>query len=269
MAREFVNIESNKGMLRGMLHYPYNYEKGNKYGIVVVNYGINGNRSDFHSILCDLAIKLSKIGFFCLRFDYYGLGTSDGFFYECDVNTKTEDSLNVFEYVYSKEDVDKEKIYTLTYSDGIQIMLEACMRNHKYAEQKFIFWSPFIIQNDDANGQSILFKPQKARDGHTIVIPFGSTWISLSYLQQKRKTKYDSMLKCLENSIGNIKYYYAADDPVVLESLRVLEQFEFFEEIKIKCGGHCFCDYNGHREVIEKTIQGIEKETICDNGIVC
>ena len=83
-ALEEVGIQGRRGILKGTLHLP-----ANPRGNVVLSHCFTCNRH--YRILVHLGRALAGAGFATLRFDYSGLGESDGDFAETNVTTDSED----------------------------------------------------------------------------------------------------------------------------------------------------------------------------------
>src|SRR5699024_4016604 len=76
-----------------------------------------------------------------LRFDYYGMGLSDGFYYDMTTTTKVSNIQAAYRYTTSLDFVDNSKIAYLGFSDGARIAIMAANRTKV---DKVVIWSPLF-----------------------------------------------------------------------------------------------------------------------------
>lgn len=256
---EFVAVSGKAGTIRGILGYPESYNCTQQYPIVIVVVGLNGNRVDLNRILIDLSRELQSSGFFCLRFDFYGMGVSDGFFSESTVTSKTNDLVQVYEYVKSSVP-NTGRLYFLSLSDGMQVVLSAAAQNKGIRNSHFIFWSPVIVDIENkAASTTIRSRPHKDAFSNKLCLPFLGLWISLDYLKEK---KYIDFYKCFFSVAADIQpssiFLYADNDSKVEDTVQILMKHGFNRFRVISGGGHSFCTYESHWEVIDQTLTAIQ-----------
>jgi hypothetical protein len=85
-----IQIERSGAALLGMFHVTSRPTQGSP--LLLVNYGLNGDRVDNHSLSVLLAEKANLAGISVLRYDYAGCGVSGGEFPETSISSKLEDA---------------------------------------------------------------------------------------------------------------------------------------------------------------------------------
>ena len=119
-----VEIRSGELLLEGLLDVP-DYADSRYPGVVVCHphprYG-----GDMHNkVVFSLASELSRRGFGVLRFNFRGVGFSDGEFGwgagEC------EDALSATDYISLREEIDPSRIGMAGYSFGAAVAIQAAM----------------------------------------------------------------------------------------------------------------------------------------------
>lgn len=260
MRQEFIVIDSPHGKIRGMLYYPINYDESKKYPAVIMLCGMAGSRSEFKVV--GMAQKLPLKDFFCIKFDYFGLGTSDGYFYESSFETKIEDTIRVFNYVKKMESVDNTNITTLTLSDGVQTALTVINKYPEFLQQNFIFWNPYIVDNPQSFSSGSVTRSRRAFDGKTLVLPLYGVWISLNYLNAKKNTGFEIIAEKLKGCTGKVQYFYAKDDKAITFSRELLERNGLGKGIQVGCGGHRLNNPYTMKEIVKKTL-----DYLMENGV--
>ncbi|MGG3806093.1 serine aminopeptidase domain-containing protein [Metabacillus fastidiosus] len=133
----FFQVKSNNANIYGVWEgYSENYP------VLIYCAGINAVRADVHRIAVNLSYSLQKRNISVVRFDYYGLGISDGFSEQMSNYSKFEDVKNIVEFLI-ENGVSREKLCFLGFSDGAKVAILAA---RKY-NTPLILWSP-LIQED-------------------------------------------------------------------------------------------------------------------------
>ncbi|MBD2847465.1 alpha/beta hydrolase [Paenibacillus sp. IB182496] len=115
--------------------------------ILVYCYGFNGERSDRHRMAVKLSRQLKVTSIAVLRFDYLGLGISDGDFVNVTLKTKLKDTLAVIRFI-ERRIPQISNIIFLGFSDGASIAMASLT---EYAGRLnilgLLLWSP-VLQQD-------------------------------------------------------------------------------------------------------------------------
>src|SRR5690606_28605121 len=122
----FIEFEDQGGKLAGILHLP----ESSTWPCPLVVYcpGNNGERLEVHRIAVKFARVLAERGIGFLRFDYYGLGLSDGHFFEMTTSTKVSNVLKACEFAKGMHEIAADQLLCLGFSDGARVALMASQR---------------------------------------------------------------------------------------------------------------------------------------------
>lgn len=142
-----VNV-SGKTIL-GMAHFPLRAMVGNP--VLILCYGLNGNRVENNRMLVHLGYELVQNGLALIRFDYRGLGISEGDFSETDLQTKTEDIRAVVEYTLNVYEGENPSVILVGFSDGIKQIL-SCFNDLQVPIAGVLMLNPVIWSTDEADG---------------------------------------------------------------------------------------------------------------------
>ncbi len=217
-------IESSHKMLLGILHIPDHIP--DPCNVAIMCYGMNGNRVDNNRISRDfgVACEINEV-IFC-RFDYAGLGVSDGEFYDIDLLTKVNDCIEVINFVKGCLGNKDIRITLIGFSDGIRLIVNLLPQIDTC---KLILWSPlFYIKKeyvDSRIGKKMIREPATG----AVVFPFKGIFISSKHLRQQMN---------LQNEIEIIKPYldsaliiFGENDPAVIKIFKDLSS-NYFGDLK-------------------------------------
>jgi uncharacterized protein len=111
-----VEIKTQRGLLRGMIHYPDRNEE--RFPVVVIFHGFQDNRMGPESLFVALSRHLARNGFASVRFDFMGSGESEGSFTDLTLSGEMEDALSVIEWTRVQERIDTGRFAFLGHSMG-------------------------------------------------------------------------------------------------------------------------------------------------------
>lgn len=100
-------------------------------------------------MLVHLGNELVQNGIALIRFDYRGLGISEGDFSETDMQTKTEDIRAVVEYTLNVYEGEDPSIILVGFSDGIKQIL-SCFNDLQFPIAGVLMLNPVIWHTDEA-----------------------------------------------------------------------------------------------------------------------
>ena len=92
-----IQFKSNEDLILGIFHVA-NHQLDIPI-VLVMCYGMNGNRVIQHRMAVKLGESLEKKGVNLVRFDYRNVGVSDGSFEKTSIKERIDDILNVCKYV--------------------------------------------------------------------------------------------------------------------------------------------------------------------------
>lgn len=118
---KYVEIETDKGILRGMLHIPDSSQvksPGLKYPGVVMYHGFTGCRMEPGFMFVRFSRLLAQNGIASVRFDFLGSGESDGCFTDMTFSNEVAQASLILDYFRSLDMIDKDRIFALGLSMG-------------------------------------------------------------------------------------------------------------------------------------------------------
>ncbi|WP_214483015.1 prolyl oligopeptidase family serine peptidase [Bacillus sp. SM2101] len=211
---KFIELE-DQGRLAGILHIPENI-KG-KCPLVIYCPGKNGERYEVHRLAVKYARKLAKKGIATLRFDYYGMGLSDGFYYDMTTTTKVSNIEAAFNYASKLDFVNKDQIAYLGFSDGARIAIMSANRTNV---NKVVIWSPLFDEygGNYPNNKRPKFSRHKYRKDK-LVMPWAGLWVSMDFYRDLKNIEIIDEIKSYSNPSLLI---FGGDDPLVQEEMEFM-----------------------------------------------
>lgn len=122
-----IEILRNRKRIMGIMHLPSKFVGEKTF--VVLCYGMNGNRVEANRIFVKVADYFENKGIAFVRFDYLGLGISDGEFFEADLDTKVLDVISVVNYIRNCHVNEKCRIVLMGISDGAKVINKIMSEN--------------------------------------------------------------------------------------------------------------------------------------------
>lgn len=114
---KYVELNTEKGTLRGMLHIP-EVSDGTRCPGVILYHGFSGNRTESGFMFVRFSRLLAEHGIASIRFDFLGSGESDGSFTDMTFSSEAEQASVILDYFCSLEMIDKDNIIILGLSMG-------------------------------------------------------------------------------------------------------------------------------------------------------
>ncbi|MCC6750223.1 MAG: alpha/beta fold hydrolase [Deltaproteobacteria bacterium] len=112
---EAWSLRGPQGTLRGFVHRP---EEPGPAPAVLLLHGFTGHHLEQDRLFVQTARRLTRAGFFVLRFDFYGSGDSDGEFHEWTPLTEVADAGAALEWVAAEPGVDANRLGLIGLSLG-------------------------------------------------------------------------------------------------------------------------------------------------------
>jgi len=135
-----IQISQHGEQVLGILHLPDQKAEGNP--VVLMNYGLNGDRVDNHRLALLFAERANAAGITVLRFDYTGCGISDGKFYDTSIASKTVNSIGMIEFLKGCFGSESFQLILWGYSDGIRV--SANLIRHGIPVAALCAWNPIV-----------------------------------------------------------------------------------------------------------------------------
>lgn len=114
---KYVELDSGKGILRGMLHLP-DVDAGKKYPGVILFHGFSGDRMEPGFMFVRFSRLLAAQGIASVRFDFLGSGESDGSFTDMTFSGEAEQASLIMDYFKNLDNIDENRIILLGLSMG-------------------------------------------------------------------------------------------------------------------------------------------------------
>jgi alpha/beta superfamily hydrolase len=212
---QLIEIE-DQGRLAGVLHLPHPAKR--PCPVVIYCPGKNGERYEVHRLAVKFARELADQGIGFLRFDYYGMGLSDGNYYEMTTSSKVSNVLRAYEFIRTRPDISLDKVAFLGFSDGARIAL---MSANRTGVERILLWSPLFYEfggNFPNNKQ-----PRFTRHPHdpgVLVMPWAGLWVGMNFYHDLKSIDIQNELLSYK---GKSLIIYGDDDPLIEEEFQYLQ----------------------------------------------
>ncbi|HEX3046533.1 MAG TPA: alpha/beta hydrolase [Bacillota bacterium] len=254
----------------GMLHVPEKRAPGSP--VILLCCGLDGKRAEVHRMATLMARRGEKLGVTMLRFDYRGLGVSQGEFWRTSISKKIEDTLAVIDFLKGCFQGDQFTLIPLGFSDGARIA--AGLFKKREGISGLAFWSP-IFYSVAANfaGYQPGARISRHPATHELVYPFNGLWLGIDYL--KEQTAMGNALQDFYGFEGPRLVVFGGADPETGETHRELEALTEDKKkgltvITVPGANHTFNHGDWSLQVINQTLEwslAVGKEVLC-NGVI-
>ncbi|MFC5407339.1 serine aminopeptidase domain-containing protein [Cohnella soli] len=257
-AKEKLLSIVDQGRLAAVLHYPST--NGDRVRAVIICQGLNGERAEKHRMAVKFGRLLAANGIACMRFDYFGMGLSDGASYEMTTSTKVSNVKKVYAYLRALGFIHPDKITLLGFSDGAKISLLSAL---ELEVRSLIHWSP--VYKGGARNYFAARKPKVIRnphDGNSFVVPWSGLWFGVRYFQDLANHDVAAGLKAYSGK--SLVIYDNQDDTVRtdLESLQPDCDFAFNRQrdvLRVDGAGHLFSSAEFERKVMLASLHWLQR----------
>ncbi|PZD96830.1 hypothetical protein DNH61_06430 [Paenibacillus sambharensis] len=205
----------DQGWLAGVLHLPE--QSTWPCPLVIYCPGKNGERYEVHRLAIKFARMLAGMGIAFLRFDYYGLGLSDGKYHHMTTSTKVSNIIAAHRYAATLRAVDKSRMAYLGFSDGARIALMASQRT---TVKDLVLWSPLFceIGGNFPNKKHPRFT-RHSRDRDSLVMPWAGLWVGMEFYRDLQSIDINRELSDFQ---GRSIMVYGNDDLLIKEEMEQL-----------------------------------------------
>jgi len=258
-----IQFKSNEDLILGIFHVA-NHQLDIPI-VLVMCYGMNGNRVIQHRMAVKLGESLEKKGVNLVRFDYRNVGVSDGSFEKTSIKERIDDTLNVCKYVKACFYDKKIKIVLIGFSDGARNVLNI-------AENKIvdgiILWNPIfnIISgnnkvNTNMNSRKLSLHPLYRKPIKKLL----GVAINLELI---REIEAENVIEIFEKIDKQVLVIFGEDD----ELTKDIRKYLFYKGLMdkknissfiIKKANHLFNESEQVEEVFEVTIEWIMSNIKC------
>ena len=179
-----VELDVDGRLLRGCVRTPDNRAI---FPTVIFYHGFTVDRVGMQRLHELFARELVKAGFACVRFDFYGLGESEGDFCEMTLGNELKEAESIFKWTQNQEFCDNNNLYISGHSQGGLIC--TCIAP-KIDPKAMVIWSPALTQY---YGASLRARTMKGPTQHGYDID--GLELSHEYLDEIRKMDLKAMAK--------------------------------------------------------------------------
>lgn len=252
---------ADQGNMAAVLHIPL--QSAGPSPVIVFCPGKNGERSEVHRLAVGFARILANAGFAMLRFDYYGSGLSDGWFYEMTPLTRVSNVKAIIKFVREHPAIDGNQVVLLGFSDGARVVMGAVSEMNI---KKVILWSPVFFEPPGMLDNTKKLKFTRCpHDPNVLVTPWAGLWLGINFYKDLRNMAIDQLLVSYN---GESLIVYDDDDLLVEAERELLQQIDccLFKESSrnqvaiIPQGGHLFCSIEKATELLNVTLSWLEEK---------
>ncbi|GLI08262.1 acetyltransferase [Paenibacillus tyrfis] len=258
---QFVELRDGDRRMAGILHLP---TRGTPpFPVVIYCPGKNGERYEVHRLAVKLARRLADEGVAMLRFDYCGLGLSDGHYYDMTTSSKVSNVLKAWDEVRRRPELDSGRTAYLGFSDGARIALMAAERS---GVDRVVLWSPLFYEFGGAHpsGKRPRFT-RHALNKEKLVMPWAGLWISMEFYRDLQELDKEAVLRAYE---GRSLLVYGDDDPLIHEEFEKVRTDSYaiyrgdagHEVCAVQGAGHLFTSRLFEERIMDVTGQWLKRE---------
>ncbi|WP_413385429.1 alpha/beta hydrolase [Bacillus velezensis] len=208
--------------------------------------GINAEKSEVHRMGVKLGKLLKENGHSLIRFDYRGLGLSDGHFSEMTNYTKLEDTKEIYHMAKKNSGCN---IVFLGFSDGAKIAILAAEKFVK----NFVLWSPLLVNPSLETNSNRRIKILKDDFGLPVIPNIGLGFGIKYFKEEKRFQKALLKIKQFQKKTLVI---YGEKDEFVRKTRSEWDNY-FKEVIEIRGAEHIFSNPDWENIVLKRTLEWV------------
>ena len=248
-----IQIDVSGESVLGVMHLPNQKAKGSP--VAIMFYGFNGERVDNNRISVLCGRRAEECGVTYVRFDYRGLGLSEGEFWNTSLDTKLEDAVAVIESV--KELLGPDiSIIALGFSDGVRIvtrLMKVCPDI-----KGLCLWSPVLFSITDEVHGKIRRKFYREPTTKQLVSQHRGLWVGQQYLRQLSATDHE--FDSITDSNKQIVAIFGGNDPTIRETQSELHRLaetgsDNIHAILIPDADHLFSEAKWIDQIIGETVR--------------
>lgn len=166
----------DQGSLAGVIHVPDH--RFHRCPLVIFCPGKNGERYETNRMVVKLARQLVNMGIIFFRFDYYGMGLSDGDYHEVTISSKVSNVRRASEYAQRLFGDRISDTVLLGFSDGARTALLAA---NQLENRHLILWSPIFFETGGniPGGKRLRFQRHPSQG--ELVMSWHGLWVGINF----------------------------------------------------------------------------------------
>lgn len=247
-----VSLDVNGRLLRGCVRTPL---ENKKYPTVIFYHGFKVDRIGMQRLHELFARRLVKEGFACVRFDFYGLGESDGDFSEMTLGKELEEAKEIYAWTQKQDFCDQDELYISGHSQGGLI---CSLIAPSIQPKAMILWSPALNQY---YGASLRARTMKGKTDKGFDIE--GLELSREYLDEIRKMNFREMITGYSNPV--VLIHGSMDELVPIECAYVYQDF-YQDHMTLKIiegANHQFKSLEWKNKVYDYSVEFLKKLQGC------
>lgn len=256
-----VQIPVQGRFVLGVLHIPARRASGGPTMFLCP--GLNGHRADVQRLATLTGRIAEKMGVTLFRFDYRGMGLSEGEFWESSVMTRLDDTKACIEFLEGCWQNDEHTLILSGFSDGARMAAAAGNMFHQYV-RALSFWSPILLPTEvNVLGSSRLIREPRTR---ALVCPLYGVWLGTDYL---RDLKLADSLDLFYQFDGPKWCIFGGEDEMCFPTYGVLEKNDTLENTEIFVvpgANHIYSRSDWAEQLINRTLDWAIRTAASSSG---
>jgi len=209
---EAVELMIGQKLIRGVVRAP---EGKGPFPTVIFYHGFTVDRVGMMRLHELFARECVKAGFACVRFDFYGLGESEGDFNEMTISGEIDEALAIFKWTIGQEFADSDRIIISGHSMGGMI---ATVVAASVQPKALLIWSPALTMYYQAafRARTMVGMTENGWD-------IGGLELGRNFMEEAVKLDF---LKMAEGYAGPVHIIHGSLDEVI--PVEVVEKYKVF-----------------------------------------
>ena len=208
------------------------------------------------------AQMFTESGIACLRFDYRGQGISEGEFVDTSMATKTEDILNIIEYLKGCYYCEGCNIILLGFSDGAKTIAKVISKSDDV--QGIILWNPIFNTIKDGFEQKKIKRLVRLPSSQKTGLPFLGLLMGVEHLYDVKTSNCLNEFK----TFAQYKTIITGDEDQYTDYIRDIRWRQNIPNCSyavIHGGNHTFSSSSISKDLIDVSINHIYKCVAASN----
>ncbi|MEC2074257.1 alpha/beta hydrolase [Alkalihalophilus marmarensis] len=234
-------------MILGIHHQSTTKDK-----LIIFCGGLNAQRCDLNRIGVRFSREIAKRGISVVRFDYRGLGVSEGFSWDITIESKIKDIKAIINYAINK--LNYSEIYLLGFSDGARNIVK--LANDYNQVRGLILWNPALIYNQVKSGEN---KPVVDRKTKKVLWTVNGNYFSSEFYRSVQRNEAH-ILDDWNLMNKPVLIIWGENDVTTITTRKNLkDKINNNVTQKIILGGrHLFCRKDDHLSLIKETYKWLK-----------
>lgn len=244
-----VELSVKGRLLRGVVRTP---EGKGPFPAVIFYHGFTVDKVGMMRLHEIFSRRCLQAGFACIRFDFYGLGGSDGDFSEMTIGQEIQEAEAIYQWTCQQACIDHKKVFLSGHSMGALVASIVAVRTRPKA---LLLWSPALT----------MFY-QAALRARTLVGPTENGWdiggmeLSRAFLKEAAEMNFLEMARGYD---GPVLHIHGSEDEQIPVDVVGRYQYlygENYESIIIHGANHQFSSIAWREELYRESIDFLRRQ---------